>query len=225
MDVTTGIEWRVFNKIAISDPNAIHIFKLEIDTYSDKVGEKELSILSVAEQNKSNRFLRETDKIRYMITKHALRHILSTFTLIPPRLIEFDQKANKKPAINGIEFNVTHSENLILIAVSSFAVGIDIEYVNPDFDFSPLIDSCFNIEEQIHIKSAKDFYLLWTRKEALLKNTGEGLSDQLNEVTCMDCNTIRHGIEYEIKSFSTGQYIFSLSTVYNQQQLQFWNFC
>lgn len=223
MDIRPGVVWNVFDEIAISVPHAIHIFKLEIDHYSYKTGDKLFSVLSPAEQIKSNRFHKEADQIRYATTRHALRVILSKFTRTPPELIEFHQTGNKKPAINGLEFNVSHSGNLILIGVSASALGIDVEYVNPDFDFSTLINTCFNVEEQLHVKSPEDFYLLWTRKEALLKNTGEGLSDELHEVTCMDSFALRDGIRYEIKSFSTECYIFSLSSISHQQSLYFWN--
>ena len=224
MDIRPVVVWNIFDELAISVPHAIHIFKLEIDQYSDQTGDKLFSVLSPAEQIKSNRFLKKTDQIRYATTRHALRVILSKFTGIPPELIEFHKTGNKKPAINGVEFNVSHSGNISLIGVSTSALGIDVEYVNPDFDFSTLINTCFNVEEQLHIKLPEDFYLLWTRKEALLKNTGEGLSNELYEVTCMAPFALRDGIRYEIKSFSTEQYIFSLSSISHQQSLYFWNF-
>src|SRR5690606_23980417 len=79
----------------------------------------------------------------------------------------------------------------VLISLGADETGIDIEKVNPRFNFDSLIDPCFSKCEIDSITSdAKNcyykFYTHWTRKEALLKYTGQGLIDHLNVVPSLD---------------------------------------
>ena len=218
-------EWSEYNDKRDLDKDAIHIFKIEADEYYNSIQFNYQDILSDSELTKANRFLTKKDKESFISRRHSLRSILSKFISAQPAGFQFHQSGNKKPAIEGVEFNSTHSENLILIALSSSTIGIDIECVNPDFDFKTLVPACFSKEERVFIGSPSAFYTLWTRKEAILKATGEGLIEKMQDINCLKNDVIRNNVCYGIKTYRMHEYIFSIAMTAQNQQLFFWNFC
>lgn len=97
---------------------------------------------------------------------------------------EFEYIAGDKPYIAGhlnIHFNMSHYGNGVACAISDHPVGVDIEAVAPiDWDVAHRV---MNDEQLREIESSSDpartFTRLWTTKESLLKQTGEGLCDDL----------------------------------------------
>ena len=82
-----------------------------------------------------------------------------------------------------IHFNFSHSGNVALCAIDSQPVGADVETsrkITPS-----LIAYTMNDMEQSQIASAPEslsaFLALWTKKEAVLKLTGEGINDNMKE--------------------------------------------
>ena len=74
-------------------------------------------------------------------------------------------------------FNVSHSGETISVALSrSLDLGVDIEYISED-EYKETYDLMFTKEEQDYlVKYPKEFYTLWTLKEAYLKAYGLGFS-------------------------------------------------
>lgn len=82
----------------------------------------------------------------------------------------------QKPACsNGIEFNITHSENIVACAVSlRMALGIDSE--TEEKQNPKLLRHVFNDNELTQIKSGASSSLeLWVKKEAVAKASGCGV--------------------------------------------------
>ncbi|USO02725.1 MAG: 4'-phosphopantetheinyl transferase superfamily protein [Alphaproteobacteria bacterium] len=83
-----------------------------------------------------------------------------------------------KPFIQGgPHFNLSHSHNKIVLAVSlNGSVGVDIEYIRPRPKFQKLMQRHFTKEEQEFVgDSLEKFYDLWTQKEALVKCLGKSI--------------------------------------------------
>jgi 4'-phosphopantetheinyl transferase len=83
----------------------------------------------------------------------------------------------------ALQFNVSHSGNIALIAVGSeHPLGVDIEKIRGDVDTAALAERFFSPRERCELRALPDhfrlpaFYACWTRKEAFLKATGDGLS-------------------------------------------------
>ena len=84
-----------------------------------------------------------------------------------------------KPKVEGLEFSLSHSGNLVLCAVSEEPVGCDIERLRE----APkgVAERYFSDAEQVYLSrfSADEydrkFFRLWTMKESYVKMTGEGL--------------------------------------------------
>lgn len=86
---------------------------------------------------------------------------------------------------NGPFFNLSHSGDWVLCAVSPFEVGCDIEQIKP---FYPSFARRFFTQEEYAdilaqpspAEQAVRFFRYWTLKESFLKATGLGLSLPLN---------------------------------------------
>jgi len=84
----------------------------------------------------------------------------------------------------GMFFNVAHSGAAILIALCrSRSVGIDIEYFSREVDALEIAKNSFSSNEFLALSSISDsdslrrsFFRCWTRKEAVIKADGRGLS-------------------------------------------------
>jgi 4'-phosphopantetheinyl transferase len=97
--------------------------------------------------------------------------------------------AGGQPAEADPQFNLAHSENLALLAFAhTGAVGVDVEQVRPMPDADQLVARFFSPREQFAFKQLPDeqkpaaFFNLWTRKEAWLKATGDGIGHLLSQV-------------------------------------------
>jgi len=204
-----------------------HIFKVTIDSYFQRIKDDYIKILTEAELAKSLQYLKNTDRKRYIVSKYLSKILLSKVTNNDPSSIKFSISTNKKPAAEGIEFNISHSGNCLLITFSPSAVGIDIETINRSFKFETLLNECFSVEEIDFINSGEDkllfFYTLWTRKEALLKATGEGLVDDLDQVTCLPSLISRLGRQYKLLTFIVDNNYVSTLAISNENSCNYWD--
>lgn len=94
-----------------------------------------------------------------------------------------------KPFItNGAYFNISHSENYVVVAFSGKEVGCDIEKVGKINVYS--LAHLLHPEEQKYISMSTDkhisFYTVWTRKEAFLKAIGKGIINGLSNENCIE---------------------------------------
>jgi 4'-phosphopantetheinyl transferase len=168
----------------------VDIWKINVQNYNP-IPE---NILSKDELLKASRFLHSKDRASFVSRRAALRILLSRYTDIPPSGIEFIAGKNKKPELrselNKIRFNVSHSGELILIAISDTEIGVDIERIEPSFNYSDILRHSFSEQEINQIEQAADsrdlFFRLWTRKEALAKASSKGLDDELRDIPCLD---------------------------------------
>lgn len=150
-------------------------------------------LLSFNELSRAERYYKEIDKNRFIISRSVLKFILAAHTNLDARNITLDYYPNKKPYLAShpwLCFNVSHSGNIAVIAISRKEVGIDIEYISENFNFTNLLSTIFNDKEILAIKNAEDnkyaFYNSWTRKEAFVKALGKGIDDDFKNIPCLD---------------------------------------
>ena len=89
-----------------------------------------------------------------------------------------------KPEVEGICFNLSHSQDMVVCAVSEMPVGCDIEMIG---ELKEGIAERFFTENEVRYleqfqgnKKRDEFYRLWTMKESYMKMTGEGMSLSLD---------------------------------------------
>jgi len=221
------IKWNDLDVRNLTDCKGVHVFKALV---SDDVNYSHLyaDVLSTDEEKKALRFKREADCRSYRLRKYVLRQLLSVFTGVNASAITYRYGEHKKPAVEGIAFNSSHSGNCILIAIAPAGVGIDVEHIRHDFDFDVLMDTCFTAEEQAFINQGErrnNFFSLWTRKEAVLKANGTGLITRLNELNCLDMEVTFKGQHYILTTQNVDeQYTMSLATNAAEMQINYWNY-
>jgi 4'-phosphopantetheinyl transferase len=142
------------------------------------------------ERSRADRFLFKKDRETYIYCHALLRLILAGKLNKDPREISFINGKNNKPELtdNPYYFNITHTRETFAIVISRhYYVGIDLEKIDTGMDFHSVIKSYFGGKEQEFIlrsdyEAAERFFLLWTRKEALLKALGTGIIDNLPRI-------------------------------------------
>ncbi len=157
------------------------------------------STLSREEQQRAGRFAFQRDRARFIAARGWLRAILGSCLGAEPQLIEFCYSAKGKPSLgggyasSGLEFNLAHSGNLAVFAVARHGiVGVDVERVRLVRDLSRLTEHYFSARERAEVErlSGADalaaFFRVWTRKEAWLKATGEGITGSLMSFDVLD---------------------------------------
>jgi len=157
--------------------------------------EKFAHSLAPDEKDRAKRFKFELHRNRYVAGRGALRTILAQYLKTNPGQLRFTYLENGKPALAeeftsaGIHFNLAHTGDLALIAVTGInLIGVDVEYVRPVKDVDHLVARFFSKREDELFQKVPTaekpaaFFNLWTRKEALLKATGEGITRSLSLV-------------------------------------------
>jgi 4'-phosphopantetheinyl transferase len=155
----------------------------------------ELAVLSAEERARAARFVRARDRRRFARCRAALREILGRLLGEPAGAVRCRAAARGKPELDhapggascadrlALQFNVSHSSDLALIAVCrGRELGVDLERVRPIPEAARIVGSFFTTAEQAEFAAlpaaARDlaFHRGWTRKEAVLKGFGMGLS-------------------------------------------------
>jgi 4'-phosphopantetheinyl transferase len=173
--------------------NIVHLHRLDLDT-SPAGAQEWRNLLDESERLRADRFRMSTVQRRWTVARAGLRSILSSYCGCHPAALEFSRGIFGKPVLAGrssrsrISFNLSHSEAVAVIAVSVDAdLGIDVERKKRIQDWQSVARRFFSARENAELMSLQEsarldaFYDVWTRKEAIIKATGEGLHARLDE--------------------------------------------
>jgi 4'-phosphopantetheinyl transferase len=184
--------WRLAPDSIEQMEHVINVYRIMLDI-SDGDIEDMARLLAPEERQRADRFKFPKHRARFIACRAQLRLVLAGFNQLPPDSLVFTYNQFGKPSLtnacggSSIQFNVTHSHDLGLIAVTTgMQVGIDIERIRPDIDFRHISRQFFAKGEVKSLMSlppeqqVEAFYTCWTRKEAFLKARGEGLTIPLD---------------------------------------------
>jgi 4'-phosphopantetheinyl transferase len=172
----------------------IHVWCADLDKLATELPEF-ASPLSESERKRAARFRFDRDRNRFIVRHGVLRIILGNYLNIEPSDVAFSYESRGKPIVSvpdtalHFHFNLSHSNGLALIATTRrAALGVDIECVRilPEAEqiaakfFSPRESAMLNAVPAEQKMEA--FFHCWTRKEAYLKATGEGIADALPRI-------------------------------------------
>lgn len=147
--------------------------------------------LSEDERARADRFVFERDARRFVVARSALRTLLAEYLGLTPRAVVFTYGVHGKPAFDGalagLGFNLSHSgEVAVVVAGWGRALGVDVELRRPLPDLAALAARSFAPRELAVLDALPEserpeaFFRCWTRKEAFIKATGEGLAHPLD---------------------------------------------
>ena len=165
----------------------IHLWNANLDQPASTIRSLD-SLLSFEEKKRAQRFHFGKHRNRFIVCHGLLRILLSQYVGIEPQRIQIIQGKKGKPELSGsnkeknIRFSLSYSINVGLIAVTQGReIGVDIEFKNRFYDYEEIIENFFSEKEKhlCHYQHERNkidsFYLLWTKKEALVKAFGAGL--------------------------------------------------
>lgn len=133
-----------------------------------------MSLLSETRREKIKKYKTAEDRKRgfcagLMIAEHLSAHGRSQE--------EIRYEEHGRPTLLGLDFNISHSGEYVIMALSDSSVGCDIERIRPGRD--SIADRFFSHAESAWIQAAEDpvraFYRIWTARESYGKYTGEGI--------------------------------------------------
>jgi 4'-phosphopantetheinyl transferase len=158
-------------------PHEIHVHTVPLN------GSADTSVLSDEEVTRGERFRSPEHRCRYMNAHAGLRLILGRYLGVAASNVSFRRGPHGKPYINdsALQFNLSHSGNLALVAISFTEVGVDIEAARASFDPIALANRFLSAADAASLQALAEaerydaFLRLWTRKEAALKAIGFGL--------------------------------------------------
>ena len=145
-------------------------------------------LLSAEERQRAARFVKTEHQTQFVIHHAIVRQHLAERTGCLAKDLEIVREKRGKPVVlgpNSTEFSLTHSGTIGALAVCSNAsVGIDIERMRPLRE--DLANRFFADPEKEQLALLSDdereraFFGCWTRKEAFVKATGEGIGRGLD---------------------------------------------
>ena len=169
------------------DPKDLYIWILEVNSFSNAELNRLFNYLSMEEKNKANNYHFEIDRKRYILGRAVLKQLIAKYTKRDVHSIHFGYNSSKKPFLvpnnNKLQFNLSHSGELIAIGFGfdEVKIGIDIEMTDPSYDYDLILRDYFTENEKGLIEEFgyPAFFKIWTRKEALFKAQGIGLTDEM----------------------------------------------
>ncbi len=125
------------------------VWTVRSQEYADAVP-RFLAQLPASEQQRAEAFHFERDRVSYVVSHYALRQVLAGHLGLDGFGHAFEVGPRGKPSLprafaaSGLEFSLSHTHGLALIAVSRLgAVGVDVERVVDTVDVHGLAASVF----------------------------------------------------------------------------------
>jgi 4'-phosphopantetheinyl transferase len=172
----------------------VRVWTLSVDGLDEATAAPWRSVLDATEQGRAGRFVFARHRVQYIAAHALVRAVLST--IVPdasPAAWRLIDGGNGKPVAwlgdrpAPLSFNLSHTEGMVGVAAVPWpdcALGFDLEALDRKVTLD-IADRYFRPEEVAWIESlpeagrSEGFLRLWTLKEAFIKATGAGLSQDL----------------------------------------------
>lgn len=184
-------------------PGEVHVWIVDLDAPAEDASQ----LLDAAECDRAASYLSSVDGGRFAASRTALRRILGGCLGADPAALRFDTGPGGRPVLAGrhgqfrqeqgrqleegrplgqeqrLQFSLSRSAGVALVAVSAGTVGVDVEAIVPRDGLADLAAARFSAAEADCISGGAcggsplgSFYRHWTAREAWLKAFGVGLA-------------------------------------------------
>lgn len=143
------------------------------------------------------------DRHNYLFGKMLLLHGIDVFGLRKFDLDNMKYSPYGKPYFDeSINFNISHSGKYVVCALSDEGpIGIDVEEVRDinidNFRQVWTVNEWKRLNKSFYVN--REFFYLWTRKEAVIKADGQGLSIELESIDVSSDRVICNGDIWYLK--------------------------
>jgi 4'-phosphopantetheinyl transferase len=184
--------WRSVEQVTAPAEREIQVWRIALEQPA-ALQQSARDLLSADERARAARYAHERDAGSFALVRSALRLILGAYLATPARELRFAYTARGKPQLawprSELAFNLCHAGAFALLACKARGnVGVDIEQVQ-QFALTGLRELACSPDEARTLAAlpealrSRAFLLAWTRKEAYLKARGEGVADQLRQIS------------------------------------------
>ncbi|MEZ9299647.1 4'-phosphopantetheinyl transferase family protein [Vibrio splendidus] len=153
--------------------------------------------LTADEIAKVERYRMPSSQTQALYVRNYLRKVLSSYSDLMPEAWRFEYGEKGKPRLiekqqieTGLNFNISHSKEHLLIAVcqregKSLQLGVDIEHARSSTNIDSIMKHYFSDTELTDLlelskeEQRERFFDLWALKESYIKATGKGLATSL----------------------------------------------
>lgn len=160
---------------------AVHVETLAVDAAALA------HLLGDDERARADRFRFPRDRRRFVVRRARLRQLLGAWVDRAPDALTFTENSHGKPIlIDGPPFSLSHSADMMMLAIGDADIGCDLEWIDPALDWPPLAEAFFTTTERVALTALpaeaarRAFFACWARKEAFVKALGLGLSYPLD---------------------------------------------
>ena len=188
--------WQTPGKIPPLRDDAVQIWRVELvgagaaSEDSRLLLESSAHLLSPEERSQAARMRVGGPLEEFTVGRGCLRLLLGSALDRSPASLVLERGLHGKPFVRAERgtvapsFNVAHSHGVVLIGLSLLGeIGVDVEFVDPAIDLEGVAQTAFHPDEVSRVLAASTladrlgvFYRCWTRKEALAKADGRGLT-------------------------------------------------
>jgi 4'-phosphopantetheinyl transferase len=186
-------------ELAGPEAGTVHVWWARRQDASDR----HAGLLDGTEQQRWAAYRRDADRERFLVGCALAKTVLAGYAGLRPADVHFDRtcaqcrRPHGKPVLAGsaLSHSVTHSGDLVAVAVARTPVGVDVEQLDGrahplggDGDTQALARLVLADDEQAALAAvgpsarAREFLAAWTRKEAVTKATGDGLRVSFSDV-------------------------------------------
>ena len=222
----------------------VHLWLIELSIAAESTRAME-AWLSDEQRERSTRFRFPVHRRRFTASWAATRRLLGAYSNRSPRDLQFVTGAKGKPHLEAspLHFNLTHSHDVALLAVSEAApVGVDVERKRPMESADSIVRRYFSPgerDEYLRLPESERpdaFFRCWTRKEAVVKAEGRGMfaslgtlevslrPDQSAQVQAID-GSARDAAEWTVVDVEPARgFQGALATTAKQPEISAWRF-
>lgn len=172
--------------------SGVIVFRVAVEAVPRELFDRYATWLTPDERAKSERMATPRLKDEFVATRALCRWALSqSAPIVRPEEWRFERTEAGRPVVVGPRaapsFNLSHAGGLVVCAVSSYPVGVDVEPCSRGEELLATATKMFSPAENAALtalpetRRSRRAVELWTTKEAYLKARGEGISVRLTK--------------------------------------------